>query len=98
MVCFVFCDFYFSDLGIFFMVPNSTSCIQTIVFTLIKPAKLGRKSAYQRVLYGFSRKKRFTVAVHAASLIQALFSFKNFCKIEIVALSFVFDKYFPIMN
>ena len=27
-----------------------------------------------------------------------LFSSKNFCKIRIVALSFVFDKYYPIMN
>ena len=30
--------------------------------------------------------------------IYALFSSKNFCKIGIVALSFVFDKYCPIMN
>jgi len=29
---------------------------------------------------------------------QALFSSKNFCKIEIVTLSFVFDKYCPIIN
>jgi len=28
----------------------------------------------------------------------ALFSSKNFCKIGIAALSFVFDKYCPIMN
>jgi len=29
---------------------------------------------------------------------EALFSSKKFCKIEIVALSFVFDKYCPIKN
>jgi len=30
--------------------------------------------------------------------IKALFSSKIFCKIGIVALSFVFDKYYPIIN
>jgi hypothetical protein len=31
-------------------------------------------------------------------LALALFTFKKICKIEIVALSFVFDKYCPIMD
>jgi hypothetical protein len=32
------------------------------------------------------------------SCLQALFSSKIFCKIDTVALSFVFDKYYPIMD
>ena len=30
--------------------------------------------------------------------IEALFSFKIFCKIDTVVFSFVFDKYCPIMD
>ena len=37
-------------------------------------------------------------SVPSSSSSQALFSSKKFCKIEIVALSFVFDKYYPIMD
>jgi len=33
-----------------------------------------------------------------AKYIKALFSSKKFCKIDTVALSFVFDKYCPIMD
>jgi hypothetical protein len=41
--------------------------------------------------------KRFYMVV-LFSFITALFSFKIFCKIDTVALSFVFDKYCLIMD
>ena len=51
-----------------------------------------------------SKKKRFTIALLfykvrlQVSVIRALFTSKKFCKIGIVALSFVFDKYCSIMD
>ena len=49
-------------------------------------------------VFFFKTKQRLGPAMYSYSTIEALFSSKFFWEIDTVALSFVFDKYCPIID